>query len=223
MQLIIENVLDARQLQLARELLQRAPFQDGKLTAGDWAARVKHNEEVPTDAVLVQQINNLVMTPLVRHPRFQAAVLPQRIAAPIYARYRPGMEYGFHVDDPIMGAAQGKYRTDVSFTLFLSSPEEYQGGELEIAGEFGTLCHKLPAGHAIVYPSSSLHRVKPVREGTRLVAISWIQSLIRSPACRQVLYDMNLAREKLAALQARDEAARLDTAYANLFRMWAEP
>ncbi len=222
MQIVIEDVLGPDQLALAREILQRAPFQDGKLTAGDWAARVKHNQEVPADAQMVQQLNNLVMNPLVRHPRFQAAVLPQRIAAPIYARYEAGMEYGFHVDDPIMGGPQ-KYRTDISFTLFLSAPEEYEGGELEIAGEFGTLQHKLPAGHAIVYPSSSLHRVRPVTGGQRLVAISWIQSLVREPARRQVLFQMNQAREKLMALNASDEAMGLDTAYANLFRMWAEP
>ncbi len=222
MQMVIEDVLGPEQLALAREMLQRAPFQDGTLTAGDWAARVKHNQEVPTDAQMVQQLNNLIMNPLVRHPRFQAAVLPQRIAAPIYARYEAGMEYGFHVDDPIMGGPQ-KYRTDISFTLFLSAPEEYEGGELEIAGEFGTLQHKLPAGHAVIYPSSSLHRVRPVTAGQRLVAISWIQSLIREPARRQVLFQMNQAREKLMALEATDEAMQLDTAYANLFRMWAEP
>ncbi len=222
MQIVIEDVLGPEQLALAREMLQRAPFQDGKLTAGDWAARVKNNQEVPADAQMVQQLNNLVMNPLVRHPRFQAAVLPQRIAAPIYARYEAGMEYGFHVDDPIMGGPH-KYRTDISFTLFLGEPDEYEGGELEIAGEFGTLRHKLPAGHAVIYPSSSLHRVRPVTAGQRLVAISWIQSLIREPARRQVLFQMNQAREKLMALQATDEAMQLDTAYANLFRMWAEP
>lgn len=222
MQIQIPAVLSKDQVALARKLINESQFQDGKLTAGKTAQFVKNNEELSSQSPHIQTLNNLVMMPLVKNPQFQSAALPQRIATPFYARYTAGKEYGYHVDDPIMGQ-NPKYRTDVSFTIFLSEPDEYEGGELDIKSEYDHNLFKLPAGDVIVYPSSSLHRVCPVTSGQRVVALSWIQSLIRDAAKREILFNMNLAKEKLQAQPDNEEGLKLDIAYANLFRMWAEP
>ncbi len=219
----IPDVLDQQRLDYIRSVLDNAPFVDGKLSAGMAAKRVKQNEELAADAQQLEQLNNLVMGNLVQHPRYQAAALAAKIAAPYYARYQPGMAYGDHVDDAIMGPAQGRYRSDVSVTVFLNAPEEYDGGELVIHTSFGSQSIKLPAGQAVVYPSSSLHHVAEVTRGSRLVAVSWAQSMIRDPAQRELLYGLNQARESL--LQQRPDEAetkQVDIAYSNLFRMWAE-
>lgn len=219
----IPDVLDQQRLDYIRSVLDTAPFVDGKLSAGMAAQRVKQNEEVAAEAQQLEQLNNLLMGNLVKHPLYQAAALPAKIAAPYYARYQPGMAYGDHVDDAIMGPAQGRYRSDVSVTVFLNAPEEYDGGELVIRTSFGSQSIKLPAGQAVVYPSSSLHQVSEVTRGARLVAVSWAQSMIRDPAQRELLYGLNQARESL--LQQRpddDETRQVDIAYSNLFRMWAE-
>ncbi len=219
----IPDVLDQQRLDYIRSILDNTPFIDGKLSAGMAAQRVNQNEELAADAQQLEQLNNLVMGNLIKHPLYQAAALPAKIAAPYYARYQPGMAYGDHVDDAIMGPAQGRYRSDVSVTVFLNTPEEYDGGELVIRTSFGSQSIKLAAGQAVVYPSSSLHQVTEVSRGTRLVAVSWAQSLIRDPARRELLYGLNQARESL--LQQRpddDETRQVDIAYSNLFRMWAE-
>ncbi len=134
------------------------------------AKRVKHNQEVDRHAHELEQLNNLVMGKLVQHPVYRSAALPLRVAAPYYARYTPGMRYGDHVDDPVMGADGTLYRSDVSITVFISDPAEYDGGELEVNTAFGEQQVKLPAGDAVMYPSSSLHRVAEVTRGERLVA-----------------------------------------------------
>jgi len=219
----IPDVLDQQRLDYIRSVLENARFADGKLSAGMAAQRVKQNEELAADAQQLEQLNNLVMGNLVKHPLYQSAALPAKIAAPYYARYQSGMAYGDHVDDAIMGPAQGRYRSDVSTTVFLNNPEEYDGGELVIRTSFGEQAIKLAAGHAVVYPSSSLHHVAEVSRGTRLVAVTWAQSMIRDPAQRELLYGLNQARESL--LQQRpddDETRQVDIAYSNLFRMWAE-
>jgi PKHD-type hydroxylase len=219
----IPDVLDQQRLDYIRSVLDNARFVNGQLSAGMAAKRVKQNEELAADNDQIEQLNNLVMGNLVQHPLYQAAALPAKIAAPYYARYQGGMTYGDHVDDPIMGPAQGRYRSDISTTVFLNAPEEYDGGELVIRTSFGSQSVKLPAGHAVVYPSSSLHHVAEITRGTRLVAVSWAQSMIRDPAQRELLYGLNQARESL--LQQRpddDETKQVDIAYSNLFRMWAE-
>jgi PKHD-type hydroxylase len=219
----IPDVLDQQRLDYIRSVLDGAQFVDGKLSAGMAARRVKKNEELSADAQQIEQLNNLVMGNLVKHTLYQAAALPSKIAAPYYARYQPGMTYGDHVDDPIMGPSQARYRSDISTTVFLNSPEDYDGGELIIRTSFGSQSIKLPAGHAVVYPSSSLHHVAEITRGTRLVAVTWAQSMIRDPAQRELLFGLNQARESL--LQQRpddDETRQVDIAYANLFRMWAE-
>lgn len=223
MLLQIPNVLSKDKLTVIRAILAKSQFVDGKLSAGMAAERVKNNEELAADAKEVQQLNNLVMGSLVQHPVYQSATLPIKIASPFYARYRPGMTYGDHVDDPVMGPPQGRYRSDVSTTVFLNDPDNYEGGELVIRTSFGDQQIKLPAGYAVVYPSSSLHHVAEVTDGERLVAVTWAQSMVRDAARRELLYELNQARESLLKQRPEeDETKRVDVAYVNLIRMWAE-
>ena len=223
MLLQIPRVVSQDKLTVIRAILAKAKFVDGKLSAGMAAERVKNNEELASDAKEIQQLNNLVMGSLVQHPLYQSAALPIKIASPFYARYRPGMTYGDHVDDPIMGPPQGRYRSDVSTTVFLNEPGDYEGGELVIRTSFGDQHIKLPAGHAVVYPSSSLHHVVEVTEGERLVAVTWAQSMVRDASKRELLYDLNQARESLLKHRPEDEETkRVDVAYVNLIRMWAD-
>ncbi len=223
MLLEIPEVLSPEQIRQVRDLLAQGRFIDGRLSAGMAAKQVKHNEELGPEDRLVQPLNNIVMGSLVRHPVYQSAVLPLKVASPFYARYAPGMTYGDHVDDPVMGPPQGRYRSDVSTTVFLSEPDEYDGGELVVRTPFGEQTVKLPAGHAVVYPSSSLHHVAEVTRGERLVAVTWAQSMVRDPARRELLYELNQARESLLKHRPQeDETKRVDVAYVNLVRMWAE-
>jgi PKHD-type hydroxylase len=218
----LTKVLDPAQLEAARRLIAGGKFIGGVLSAGMAAGRVKYNQELSADERLMRQLNNLVMGSLVRHPVYRSAAMPLKVAAPYYARYSAGMSYGNHVDDPVMG--QGDlYRSDISVTIFLSGPADYDGGELVIQTAFGEQCVKLPAGDAVIYPSSTLHRVAEVTRGERLVAVSWIQSLIRESDRRALLHELNQAREKL--LQERpdaEETGQVNHAYINLLRMWSE-
>jgi len=218
----IQGVLDQRQLQTVQRFISEGRFNDGSTSAGMAARRVKHNEELSLESARLGELNNLVMGSLVKHPTYQSAAMPLRIATPFYARYTTGMSYGEHVDDPVMG--QGDiYRTDLSVTIFLNGPEEYQGGELVIQTAFGEQHVKLPAGDAVLYPSSSVHRVAEVTGGERLVAVSWIQSLVRDPDKRALLHELNQAREAL--LHDRpdaDETRQVNHSYINLVRMWSE-
>jgi PKHD-type hydroxylase len=219
----VQGVLDQADLRNVRALLAGASFVDGRLSAGTAARRVKHNEELAPGSGVVEALNRVVMGRLVQHPTYRLAALPHRVAVPFYARYVAGMAYGDHVDDPVMGPAGGRYRSDVSVTVFLSAPEDYDGGELVIHTAFGPRSVKLPAGDAVLYPSSSLHRVAEVTRGERLVAVTWLQSLVRDPLRRELLYDLGLARETLLRDNpGSDDAARVDRSYVNLVRMWAE-
>lgn len=219
----IPGVLNAEQLTRIRELLDNARFSDGRLSAGVTARRVKNNEEIAHNDQVLQQLNNLVMNNLYNHPVFQAAVLPHRLATPFYARYVKGKFYGDHVDDPVMGPVTGRYRTDVSMTVFLNDPAEYSGGETVIHTHYGEQKIKLAAGDAITYPSGSLHHVAEVTEGVRLVAVTWAQSMIRDPAQRELLYNLHLTRQALQNKYPDDnEVLKIDHTYINLVRMWAE-
>ena len=218
----LNTVLDKDRLADARKLVADGRFVDGVLSAGMAAQRVKNNEELAADERLMRQLNNLVMGSLVKHPVYRSAALPLKVATPYYARYSAGMSYGNHVDDPIMG--QGDlYRSDISVTIFLSGPEDYDGGELVIQTPFGEQFVKLPAGDAVIYPSSSVHRVAEVTRGERLVAVSWIQSMVRDPDKRALLHELNQAREKLLNDNPdAEETSRVNHAYINLVRMWSE-
>lgn len=218
----LEAVLDSRQVETAKQLMRHGRFVDGILSAGMAAQRVKHNEELSLKDQQLADLNNLVMGSLVRHPVYSSAAMPKKVAAPYYARYTQGMSYGEHVDDPVMG--QGDiYRSDLSVTIFLSDPADYEGGELLIQTDFGEQRVKLPAGDAVLYPSSSIHRVSEVTSGERLVAVSWIQSLVRDPDKRALLHELNQARETLLQEQPdAPETARVNHSYINLVRMWSE-
>jgi PKHD-type hydroxylase len=223
MMLRLPSVLDPNQLDTVRKLLADAKFVDGKLSAGAAAQRVKHNQELDRGAKQMDLLNNLVMGALVQHPVYRAGALPLRVAAPYYARYIPGMAYGNHLDDPIMGADGELYRSDIAITVFLNGPDQYNGGELIIRTAFGDNAVKLPVGDAVMYPSSSLHHVNPVTRGERLVAVTWVQSLVREPAKRELLYELHQAREKLLKISPEaEETAQVNTAYMNLIRMWGD-
>lgn len=223
MLITIPNILDKERLDFIIQTLEKSKFVDGTLSAGMAAKRVKNNEELEASEQQMQQLNNLVMGSLVQHEEFKAAAIPFRVAAPYYARYTKGMAYGDHVDDPIMGSGGQQYRSDISTTVFLNDPTEYDGGELVITTSFGEQKVKLPAGSAVVYPSSSLHHVAEVTKGTRLVAVTWAQSMIRDPAKRELLYTLNQARESLLKNRPEEaETKQVDVSYVNLFRMWSE-
>lgn len=197
MLLEIPGVLNAAQLEKINQILDQAEFVDGKLTAGMAARRVKRNQEMKQEPKRMELLIRILVSSLSHNDTFNSAVLPHRMADPIFARYQPGMTYGDHVDDPIMGKSGPRFRTDVSMTLFLREPESYEGGELVIRTSFGAREVKLAAGDAVIYPSSSLHRVAEVTRGERLVALAWVQSHVRDPAQRELLYELNQAREKL--------------------------
>jgi PKHD-type hydroxylase len=223
MLLEIPGLLNEAQLNKIRELLAKAEFVDGKLSAGSAASRVKHNEEMQAEPKQMELLIRILTSALGHNASFRSAVLPYRMADPIFARYQPGMTYGDHVDDPLMGHSGQRFRTDVSMTIFLCPPEQYQGGELVIGTTFGQQRIKLKAGSAVIYPSSSLHHVAPVTEGERLVALGWIQSYVRDPAQRELLYELDQAREHLLQNAPDDpNTALVDKSYANLLRMWSD-
>ena len=222
MLLTIPGVIDPQQLHVMQQALYEAPFVDGKLSAGMAASKVKNNQEVDQATEMAQQLSRILLGNLHHNEIFRNAALPHRTATPFFAKYSNGMTYGDHIDDPVMGQEQ-RFRCDVACTVFLNSPEEYEGGELTIRTPFGDNTVKLAAGDAILYPASSLHGVAEVTKGERLVAVTWIQSLVRDPAKRELLYELNLAREKLLSEKPdAEETAQVDHSYTNLVRMWAE-
>ncbi|MDH5391823.1 MAG: Fe2+-dependent dioxygenase [Gammaproteobacteria bacterium] len=223
MLITVADVLNKRQLEHIHSILKQSSFVDGKLSAGKHAQRVKNNQELSSNDRMLNELNSIVMGSLVQNKTYQNSAFPHRIATAFYARYGAGMAYGDHIDDPVMGPAGATYRTDVSITVFLNNPEDYEGGELCINTSFGSQQVKLPAGHVVMYPSGTLHHVAEVTQGERLVAVTWCQSMIRDPAKRELLYNLNLARESLM-LKApdSDETAKVDTSYINLVRMWSE-
>jgi len=223
MLITIPGVLAGDQIALVQGQLGTATFVDGRLSAGLAARQVKQNEEASLAADELNRLNSIVMGSLVQHPVYRQAALPLKVASPYYARYTEGMSYGDHVDDPIM-QVDATYRSDVSITVFLNDPAEYDGGELVIRSTFGETAVKLPAGDAIMYPSSSVHHINPVTRGMRLVAVTWLQSLVRDAAKRELLYELNQARENLLKSDPDSEETRkIDRSYVNLVRMWGEP
>jgi PKHD-type hydroxylase len=223
MLLVAAGVLKPDELALARGWLAHARFVDGKASAGAAARRVKHNLEAERGAAELERLDQMVMGNLSRHPVYRGGALPLHAATPLYVRYAPGMDYGEHLDDPIMGTGGVMYRSDVAVTVFLSAPEEYDGGELAIRGAAGEQTVKLPAGDAVLYPAGTIHRVNPVTRGERLVAVTWVQSVVRDAARRELLYGLNLAREKLlASAPGAEETAQVNAAYLNLIRMWSD-
>lgn len=217
----IPDLLTGQQLDAVVSVLRQGRFIDGKLSAGRTAARQKTNQELDREHEAYSALNDVVMTRLVQHPLYLQAAFPARILAPIYARYTEGMGYGGHIDDPLMGSLQDRLRSDISVTVFLNPPDEYAGGELCIDGALGETAIKLPAGHAVLYPSTSYHRVSPVTAGERLVAVTWVQSHVRRADQREILLQLDRAREQLER-DAHPALGQVDVARANLFRLWAD-
>lgn len=219
----IKAVLSPERLREVQSLLASAEFVDGRLSAGKEAVKVKSNEELSPNSPLRRRLDANVMSSLVQNPQYQLAALPLKVATAFYARYQPGMTYGFHVDDPVMGPMSGRYRSDVSTTVFLNGADEYEGGELVIRTPFGEQRIKGEAGDAVVYPSGSWHKVEEVRSGMRLVAVTWAQSMVKSPEQRELLYQLAQAREGMLLKQPQsEETANVSTVYSNLVRMWSE-
>lgn len=219
MNLCLSGVLDAPTLQSVRGTLAQAPFGDGAATAGWHARPLKHNLQTRNEAAAQQ-----VQQSLLRHPVFRACTLPHRLSQPTFSRYLPGMSYGRHVDDALM-SSQSPLRSDLSVTLFLSDPADYDGGELVIESPSGEQACKLPAGQALVYPSTRLHRVSEVTRGERLAAILWVQSLVRDPAQREILFDLDTVRRSVWDQAGKAHSTEFDLlakTYANLLRAWAE-
>jgi PKHD-type hydroxylase len=219
----IPAVIDQAKLENIRALLSKTSFVDGRKTAGIMAQRVKHNEEMQANRQQAEYLDHLIMSALANNAAFRDAVLPLQVAQPVIARYTPGMSYGDHIDDPVMGSAGAHFRTDVAVTVFLNSPDQYDGGELIINTAFGEQRVKLKAGDAVIYPASSIHRVNEVTRGERLVAVTWIQSMVRDPARRELLYELSLARNTLMTEHPDSVTTKqVDHAYVNLIRMWSD-
>jgi PKHD-type hydroxylase len=220
---VIGDVLTFEELQKVRDAFAGMVFVDGKATAGHRAKRVKQNLQADrAKSPQAADLEEIVLGALRRNAEFKRAALPRHIRPPLFSRYEPGMHYGRHVDDAIMGSSH-RARSDLSVTLFVSDPQDYDGGELAIETPFGEQEIKLPAGAAVVYESSTLHRVVPVTRGYRLAAVTWVQSLVRDPAAREILHDLDLVRH--ACNRLAPDAHETDLAYkayVNLMRMWAE-
>lgn len=225
MLLVIPDLLSPDQTRQCREALVRAEWIDGRGTAGHAALKAKRNQQLAADDPLAQRLGELVLQALTANPAFMSATLPLRVLPPRFNRYAGGGTYGFHVDGAVMnvpGAVQ-RIRTDISSTLFFSDPDEYEGGELVIQDTYGEQRIKLPAGHLVVYPGTSLHQVTPVTRGERLAAFFWTQSLVRDDAQRSLLYAMDQAIQSLTAKGGNDdEVAQLIGVYHNLLRQWSQ-
>jgi PKHD-type hydroxylase len=219
MQIIIANVLAADDIAMIVEMLSNARFVDGRATAGFAAQAVKHNTQAEGSDRSLVTARDLIAQRILANETFQMAARPMALSPLLLARYEPGMQYGSHVDDALMGGM----RTDVSFTLFLSDPASYEGGELVIESAAGEDSIKLPAGALVAYPATSLHHVNEVTRGVRLGAAGWAKSFIRDAARRELLFDLDTARRQLFARSGKSpEFDLVSKSFANLMRMWAE-
>jgi PKHD-type hydroxylase len=219
----IADVLTAAQLQEVRTLLAEQPFQPGSTTAGWAATLVKNNEQLDSKSKHYEKLQQLIVAALAANEVFALAAMPQGLRPILFSRYTSGMGYGDHVDNALMGE-QPRLRSDLSFTLFLSPPSDYEGGELIIADTQGTHAYKLDAGALVLYPSDTLHRVDTVTSGVRQVAVGWVQCLIRDPRQRQILFDLEVVRRQL--FQQNGKTPQFDSlskSCSNLWRLWAEP
>ena len=230
MLLHIPSILSPTQLADMRAALAFAEWIDGRATVGAQGAQVKRNQQLADRSPLSQRLGEVVLTALAANPLFHAATLPAQILPPRFNRYEGGGEYGFHVDGAVMGLTgndgqpASQLRSDVSCTLFLAEPADYDGGELIISDTYGEHDVKLPAGDLIVYPSSSLHRVAPVTRGERAASFFWVQSLVRDAEQRRMLLELDTSIQSLTATGAeRESVLRLTNVYHNLLRRWAEP
>lgn len=225
MLLHVPNVLNAEELSQLRQLLAKADWTDGRVTAGTQSAQVKRNIQLPETTADAEAARIIVLKALNRNALFFSAALPKKIYPPLFNQYRDGMDFGAHIDNAVRThAISGVHvRTDISCTLFINDPESYDGGELVVEDTYGHQMVKLPAGDMVLYPGTSLHHVRPVTKGARLASFFWVQSMIREDAQRTLLFDMDAAIVTLRQ-QVGDNAAviRLTGNYHNLIRMWAD-
>lgn len=224
MMLVIPDVLNPQEIAEMRKRLDHASWRDGRETAGYVAVKQKNNEQLQVQDETAVELGRMILRALSSNPCFISFALPLKILPPMFNRYRGGGEYGFHIDNAIrVNPASGeRIRTDVSTTVFLNHPEEYEGGELIINDTYGIEKVKLPAGHAVVYPGTSLHRVSPVVRGQRLASFFWTQSMVQDDARRAILYDLDNSIQRLATrAENDDEVKRLSGTYHNLIRQWA--
>ena len=221
----IADILSPQQAATCREALMAAEWIDGRLTAGHQSAHVKHNDQLATRDPLTHRLGDMILRALEQSPRFIAAALPLKVLPPRFSRYTDGQSFGTHVDNAIVqfGDTPHRLRSDLSATLFLGDPASYDGGELVVEDIYGAHAVKLPAGHMVLYPASSLHRVTPVTRGSRLAAFLWIQSMVRDDGRRALLYDLDVAIQHLsAALPKHPAVTQVTGVYHNLLRGWAE-
>ncbi|WP_413160690.1 Fe2+-dependent dioxygenase [Capilliphycus salinus ALCB114379] len=220
--LSIDNVLTAQELEQIHVILKTGEFVDGKLTAGTFAKTVKDNYQLKGNTDAAAEVKAVVNQALKRNALFQAAVRPKSIRPILFSRYQPGMSYGLHTDNALMGD-ENLTRSDLSLTLFLSAPESYSGGELIIDTSLGEQSFKLNAGSMIVYPSTFLHCVSEVTEGIRLAAVTWVQSIVRDADRREILFDLDTVRRAMFEKYGKTiEFDLLSKTHANLLRKWAE-
>lgn len=228
MLICIPNILSKDDVADFRHIIDSCDWEDGRSTAGAQSAMVKRNEQLPPDSEVARKLGHRIISALTANPRFLAAAIPQQIFPPLFNRYvaADGHHFGIHVDnavrgDPFTGL---RIRTDLSVTLFLAEPEEYDGGELVIEDLYGSHEVKLPAGDLVLYPASSLHMVTPVTHGARIASFFWLQSMIRDPNARSMIFDLDTTIQALSRQHGRDdpEMVRLTGLYHNLIRYWAE-
>jgi PKHD-type hydroxylase len=225
MLITIPEVLNPDQVRNARKLLDESQWVDGRVTAGHQSARSKDNMQLPENHPIAEQLGDVILTALGQNALFIAAALPLRVFPPLFNRYSGGQSFGTHVDNAIrqISGTGHRIRTDLSATLFLAEPGEYDGGELVVEDTYGVHTVKLPAGHMVLYPASSLHHVKPVTRGSRVASFFWIQSMIREDSRRTLLFDLDMSIQRISRdLPDHPSAISLTGVYHNLLRQWVE-
>jgi PKHD-type hydroxylase len=225
MLITIPDILSPGEVTQTRDILDKADWIDGKVTAGYQSAKAKDNAQVPENHPAAQQLGRMIVSALGKNPLFVAAALPHHIFPPLFNRYSGGQSFGTHVDNAIRQIAGTplRIRTDISATLFLTPPEEYDGGELCVEDTYGLQKVKLPAGHMVIYPATSLHHVRPVTRGARVSSFFWIQSMVRDDTRRSILLDLDLAIQRLnREVPDNSIAVQFTGVYHNLLRQWAE-
>ncbi|MEG3790204.1 Fe2+-dependent dioxygenase [Lysobacter sp. CCNWLW3] len=228
MLLHVPKVLSVEQVAHCRERLAQAGWADGRITAGYQSAKAKDNAQLPENDPVARELGAMILDALAKNPTFFSAALPQRVFPPLFNRYEGGQAFGFHVDNAIRydrsRGGMDTVRTDLSATLFLSAPEDYDGGELVIEDTYGSHSIKLAAGDLVLYPGTSLHKVTPVTRGARLASFFWIQSLLREDAQRRLMFELDVSIRRLTAdVPEHPALVQLTGVYHNLLRRWSEP
>jgi len=225
MLLSIPDVLTGEEVAKGRQLLEQAEWIDGRVTAGYQSAKAKDNLQIPEGHPIARQLGDMILAGLARNALFTAAALPKHVFPPLFNRYSGGQSFGTHVDNAIrqIPGTPHRIRTDLSATLFFTGPEEYEGGELCVEDTYGVKAVKLPPGHMVLYPATSLHHVRPVTKGARVCSFFWVQSMVRDDGQRSLLFDLDLAIQRLSTDHPNHPSAvQLTGVYHNLLRQWAE-